>query len=130
MVRAVLEGIAFGHKVHLNRLLANRESTASIRLAGGVTASELWTRIFCDVFELPVQTIDTSELGALGCAMAAAVASGIYKDLPEAAAHMVHVGETHQPDLANSAIYRDKFALYESVGAALEPTWKDFNEKT
>ncbi|PKL20262.1 MAG: carbohydrate kinase [Spirochaetae bacterium HGW-Spirochaetae-4] len=130
MIRAVLEGIAFGHKVHLNRLLANRESTASIRLAGGVTASDLWTRIFCDIFELPVQTIDTSELGALGCAMAAAVASGTYKDLPEAAAHMVRVGETRQPDLANSAIYRDKFALYESVGASLEPTWKDFNEKT
>lgn len=129
MIRAVMEGIAFGHKGHLNRLLANRSSTASIRLAGGVASSDIWTQIFCDIFELPVQTIDTSELGALGCAMAAAVASGTFKDLPEAAQHMVRVGEPRQPNMANRDVYQDKFALYESVSAALEPTWKDFNEK-
>lgn len=126
MVRAVLEGIAFGHKVHLNRLLANRVSTDAIRLAGGVVASDLWTQIFCDVFALPVQTIDTGELGALGCAMAAAVASGTYRDLREAAQQMVHVGKTFEPNSQHHAIYNDKFALYESVSGALSDQWKRF----
>ncbi len=127
MIRAVLEGIAFGHKVHLNRLLANRSHTTSVRLAGGVTASKLWTQIFCDVFELPVQTVDTAELGALGCALAASVASGTYSSLEEATSQMVNLGPIIEPQTKNSAIYRDKFALYESVAGALEPTWKKFS---
>lgn len=126
MIRAVLEGIAFGHKVHLNRLLANREKTEAIRLAGGVVASDLWTQIFCDVFGLPVQTIDTGELGALGCAMAGAVAGGTYKNLREAARHMVHVGKTYEPDSRHQKAYRDKFALYESVAKSLEGQWRLF----
>lgn len=130
MIRAVMEGIAFGHKVHLERLLANRNTTASIRLAGGVTASPLWTQIFCDVFELPIETVDTAELGALGCAMAAAVASGTYKDLAEAARHMVRITGRSTPDGEACAIYREKFALYESVSKALEPMWKDFSVRS
>lgn len=126
MIRAVLEGIAFGHKVHLDRLLANRTETASVRLAGGVTASPLWIRIFCDVFGLPVETVDTAELGALGCAMAAAVASGTYADLREATAHMVRVGTVLEPDLKSGAIYGEKFALYKQISSALEPTWSHF----
>lgn len=126
LIRAVLEGIAFGHKVHLNKLLANRDHTDAIRLAGGVVASDLWTQIFCDVFELPVQTIDTSELGALGCAMAGAVAGGTYKDLREAASHMVHIGQTREPEVKHQKAYREKFGLYESVTKALEDQWKRF----
>jgi len=126
MLRAVMEGIAFGHKVHLNRLLANREHTDAIRLAGGVVASDLWTQIFCDVFELPIQTINASELGALGCAMAAAVAGGTYKDLREAAQNMVHIGETYEPDTHHQKTYREKFGLYESVSKVLKDQWRLF----
>ncbi|MFA7017675.1 MAG: FGGY-family carbohydrate kinase [Sphaerochaetaceae bacterium] len=126
MIRAVMEGIVFGHKVHLNRLLANRSHTASVRLAGGVTASKLWTQMFCDIFELPVQIVKTAELGALGCALAAAVASGTYSSLEEAAAQMVKLGPIYQPQTKNSAIYAEKFALHETVAKALEPTWPRF----
>jgi L-xylulokinase len=127
MIRAVLEGIAFGHKVHLNRLLANRDHTEAIRLAGGVVSSDIWTRIFCDVFEIPVQTVKTSELGALGCAMSAAVASGTYSDLREAAQHMVEIDTMLMPEERHRSVYREKFALYETVSAALDTHWNQFN---
>jgi len=126
MIRAVLEGIAFGHKVHLDRLLANRDHTDSIRLAGGVTASPLWTQIFCDVFGLPVETIDTQELGTLGCAMAASVASGTYANLTEAASQMVRVGKTILPNPVNNAIYAQKFELFSHISATLDSSWSKF----
>lgn len=126
MIRSVMEGIAFGHKIHLNRLLANRDSTEAIRLAGGVTNSKLWSQIFSDIFNLPVQTVKASELGALGAAMAAAVASGDYKDLAEAASQMVHMGPTLLPNRNNSEIYEKKFEVYESTVAALDPLWSRF----
>jgi len=127
MIRAVLEGIAFCHRVHLEKLLANRTSTESIRLAGGVTASSLWTQIFSDVFGLPVETVDAPELGALGCAMAAAVAAGTYSDLREAAKHMVHIASRIEPNPEDQAVYQKKFQLYQTISSSLEETWKHFS---
>jgi L-xylulokinase len=127
MIRAVLEGIAFCHKVHLEKLLLNRSGTASIRLAGGVTASRLWVKIFCDIFGIPVEIIDTKELGALGCAMTAAVATGKYSSMQEAADHMVHIAYRVEPDKANAEIYMRKYQLYKNVSTSLERVWGKFN---
>ncbi len=127
IIRAVLEGIVFCHMVHLEKLLANRASTQAVRLAGGAANSLMWAQIFADVFKLPVEIVDTKELGTLGCAMAAAVAAGVYKDLKEAAKHMVNMKCRIEPNPANFAAYEKKFALYKKVSAALENSWKDFS---
>ncbi len=126
MIRAVLEGIAFCHKVHLDKLLANREDTKAVRLAGGAASSMLWAQIFADVFNMPVEIIDTKELGALGCAMAAAVAAGEYSDLKHAAETMVKVKCRLEPDYEHTKIYENKFALYKRVSDSLADTWKQF----
>jgi L-xylulokinase len=124
VVRAVLEGIAFCHMAHVEKLLANRERTRAVRLAGGVANSALWSQIFADVFGLPVETVTAKELGTLGAAMAAAVAAGVYPDLKVAAARMVKLGARYEPDPAAGAIYRKKYAAYRRVAAALGGVWK------
>ena len=126
IVRAVLEGIAFCHMVHLEKLLANRSLTNAVRLAGGAANSTFWAQIFADVFQLPVELIDTKELGTLGCAMAAAVATGVSKDLGEAAKSMVKIKARIEPNPANFKAYEKKFALYKKVSGALDELWKEF----
>ncbi len=126
MIRAVLEGIVFCHMVHLEKLIANRQTTKAIRLAGGAAASMVWTQIFADIFQLPVEIVDTKELGALGCAMAASVASGEYKDLKEAAQKMVKIKCRLEPNRENALIYKQKYDLYKKVSGALDNVWKDF----
>ncbi|MCX7709224.1 MAG: carbohydrate kinase [Clostridia bacterium] len=126
IIRAVLEGIAFCHMVHLEKLLANRESTKAVRLAGGAATSRVWAQIFADVFKIPVEIVDTKELGALGCAMAAAVAAGEYKDLKEAAQSMVKIKFRLEPNAANIPVYEKKYELYKKVSGALQGVWKDF----
>lgn len=125
-VRAVLEGIAFSHKTHMDKLLATRGRPTAIRLTGGASRSAEWVQIFADVFELPVETIRTMEPGALGCAMAAAVASGTYRDFREAAGHMVKPGNRIEPDRSRSSIYRRKYALYKDISDSLDHTWSAF----
>lgn len=124
VVRAIYEGIAYCHKVHLEKLLSNRSETKSVRLSGGAAKSEVWAQIFADVFELTVETIDTDELGALGCAMAAAVANGEYKNLQEAASHMVRIKNTYYPNQKKKTIYRKKYELYKKVSEVLDGTWE------
>lgn len=126
IIRAVLEGIAFCHRVHLEKLLANRESTRAVRLAGGAANSLVWAQIFADVFKLPIEIVDTKELGALGCAMAAAVAAGEYRDLKEAAKSMVNIKLRLEPNPNNIPAYEKKFELYKKISGALQGLWKDF----
>jgi L-xylulokinase len=127
IIRSVLEGIVFCHRVHLEKLLANRKDTKAVRLAGGAANSVLWTQIFADIFKMPVEIIDTKELGTLGCAMAAAVAAGEYSDLREAAKAMVKIKSRVEPNPENYTAYDMKFELYKKVSEALEDLWKAFN---
>jgi len=126
VIRSVLEGIALGHKVHVEKLLAARSAPKAVRLAGGAAKSALWAQIFADVLELPVEIVETEELGTLGCAMAAAVAVGLFADLKAAARAMVRVRGRVEPDPAASRSYRRKFKLHKAASAALEGTWELF----
>jgi L-xylulokinase len=130
MIRAVLEGIAFSHKTHLEKLLTqfrkNRTDDPVIRLSGGATKSKLWTQIMADIFGLPIETVTVSEPGALGAAMSAAVASGYYQDAREAVRHMVHLTDQLSPNLENVRIYERKYLLYQDIAASLDHVWSEF----
>lgn len=114
--RAVYEGICFGHRLHLERLAAHIPGgldNVELRLTGGAVNSEVWVKMFADVFGRPVTVVSGKEPGTLGCAMAGAVCTGIYGDYAEAAEHMVNVRTTVAPDLAKTAVYNKKYSLWK-----------------
>ena len=126
LLRSVYEGIVFCHRYHLEKLLATRtEAPVSIRLAGGAARSAVWTQMFADILQLPVQTVSANETGALGCAIASAVAVGDYPDLSAAAAAMSRIAEPVYPNPAYREIYNRKYALYCKTIDALDPLWDD-----
>lgn len=127
MLRAVFEGVAFSHKVHIDRLLTARKAPAVINMGGGAANSAVWSQMFADVFGLPIQQISgVTELGAMGSAMAAGVAAGIFTDYAQAAQAMVRMGPPILPDPARHEIYRSKFETYQAITAALDPIWARF----
>jgi len=125
IARAILEGICFCHKTHVDKLLRNRSYTKAIRLAGGAVKSPLCVQLFADILELPVETIDTDELGTLAGAMAAAVAIGEYADFKKAAKTMVSVKQCVMPNPENFVAYRKKYSLYTKAVNSLEALWGD-----
>lgn len=129
MLRAVYEGIAFSHRFHLDRLMSTRkEKKAVIRLAGGAAKSKVWTQMFADIMNLPIETVDVSETGALGCAIAVSVAVGDYQDVNEAADKMCHIGQIFHPDVQAHKDYEKKYNLYKSTIAALDCIWSDMQK--
>jgi len=127
MLRAVFEGVAFSHKTHIDRLLSARPKPAAIRLAGGAANSSVWVQMFADVLGFPIETVaGVRELGALGCAMAAAVAAGAYPDYAAAGEAMVKVNAPVYPDEARAATYREKYRKYDALCRALDSAWDDF----
>ncbi|MHC4457231.1 MAG: FGGY-family carbohydrate kinase [Planctomycetota bacterium] len=126
LLRAIYEGIVFAYKTHVERLLKFRDMPETIRLAGGAAQSRVWVQIFADCFQTPVEIPEGTELGALGAAIAAAVAVGCYENYQEAIKAMVRFSRIQKPDPARKDIYATKYQRYKKVLAALDPIWKDF----
>lgn len=123
IVRAVFEGIVFCHMVHLEKLLKNKTDFRSIRLSGGAANSKVWTQMFADVTGYPIEIVKVKELGALGCAMAAAVACGDQPDMQTASNKMTTMGNLVYPGKDRPA-YKEKYARYKAISENLEKFWK------
>ena len=123
IMRAIYEGVAFCHMVHIEKLLNARAKPNVVRLAGGVANSDVWVQIFADVLNLPIEIIESRELGAMGCAMAAGVASGEFGSFKEAAKAMVRVKKRFEPNFDAVPVYEHKYAYYKQVSAAVEGCW-------
>ena len=78
-------------------------------------------QMMADVLGLPVQTVQVPESPALGAAILAGVAAGVYPDVPSASAALVVPGEPLLPDAERSAAYEPYYRLYESLYPALKP---------
>ena len=129
LLRAVYEGVTFSHRYHLDKLMASRaERKGCIRLAGGAARSAVWTQMFSDVMNMPVETVATEETGALGCAIAAAAALGDYSSPEEAAAQMTTVTARVCPNPEATAAYEKKYQLYRSAIRCLNGFWPEMQD--
>lgn len=125
MTRAVLEGVAFGLKDSLEIINDMQIPVKEIRIGGGGARSELWRQIIADIFDQPVGEINTTQGGALGAAILAAVGAGVYADVETGCRQMVHVTGTVQPIPANVRIYRQVYKKYKTLYKNLEAWFKD-----
>jgi L-xylulokinase len=98
----------------------------SIRLAGGAARSRVWTQIFADVMKCPVETVAVRETGALGSAIAAAVAVGDYADIKDALRAMSRLAPAVMPNTGNFESYDKKYDLYRQTIDALDPVWDSY----
>ena len=125
VLRAIYEGVIFGHRFHVDRLLKFRSMPERIRFTGGAARSKVWVQIFADVFGVPVDIPEGTELGALGAAILAAVAAGCYGSFEDAVGAMVKFTRTQEPDPARKDLYDAKYARYNRVLEALDGVWAE-----
>jgi xylulokinase len=122
IVRAVLEGVAYGLRDSLE-LLRNLGVQAEVgRISGGGARSELWRRIVASVLGLPLERTTGAEEGAaFGAALLAGVASGTFDDAEEAVSSCVRVVDRADPDPDWAGAYEDGYGRFRQLYAALEP---------
>lgn len=115
-IRASMEGVTYTVKESLDcvcNALGMKFSTC--RVSGGATNSPMWNQMMADVFDCVVENVAASDATALGAAMIAAVGAGEYKDLREAADHMVKVTARYEPIPENVAIYKEFYRQYQAA---------------
>lgn len=117
----VFEGIAFAHKLDVDKLMTGPDAGAPTvaRLAGGAARSPVWPQVFADVLDLPVEVPVGNELGARGAAMAAATALGYYDSLAEAINRTVKIDRRYTPDPRRRDRLQVKYNRFQAVVQAL-----------
>ncbi len=122
LVRAVLEGVAYGLRDSLELVRGLGVQAEVGRVSGGGARSSLWLRIVATVLGLPLERTAASEDGAaFGAALLGGVASGAFADAAEAVAACVHITDRIEPEPAWQGAYDDAYARFRELYPALRP---------
>jgi FGGY-family pentulose kinase len=109
VIRGVYEATACGTRHILEDAAAHGLRVERIVMGGGGARSPLWLQIHADLLKKPIYVPREKESCALGSAMAAAIAAGIYRDFDEAAGAMVAIEAQIEPDPSNARVYDELF---------------------
>ncbi|NLB51269.1 MAG: carbohydrate kinase, partial [Clostridiaceae bacterium] len=88
-------------------------------LSGGAANSSIWCQLFADVLGIRVKTTESSQAGALGAAVNAATAAGLYGNFKEAVAAMVRDADLYLPS-EQSELCQARFESFKDLLARLE----------
>lgn len=124
LVRAVLEGVAFGHRRHVETIRRAGACFETAVLSGGGSRSRFWPQIFADVLGVPVSVAVSRETGALGAAIVAGTGVGLFADFTDGAQAMVRSDRHYRPNGALAAHYDRRYALYLDMAEAMAPLWR------
>jgi xylulokinase len=121
LVRALLEGVAYGLRDCLEVLRALGVDAEVGRVSGGGARSALWLKIVASVLGVPLERTVVEEGAAYGAALLAGVSSGVYADVHEAVTRAVHVRDVVEPDDAWRAAYDEGYERFKLLYPALRP---------
>jgi xylulokinase len=119
LVRAVLEGVAYGLRDSLELIAATGERPEVGRASGGGARSGLWLRIVASVLGLRLERTAVEEGAAYGAALLAGVAAGVWSDVAEAVAACVRVTDTVEPEPSWRGAYDEGYDRFQALYPAL-----------
>jgi xylulokinase len=120
--RALLEGVAYGFRHHVEVLEAGGHRIAGVRIMDGGARSALWRQIVADVLGRAVAHAPGADLGsAHGVARVAGVAAGLWDWEGERRTDAGAV--LHEPAAASAARYRERYGVYRDLYTRLAPAF-------
>ncbi|MGZ4346257.1 MAG: xylulokinase [Gaiellaceae bacterium] len=121
LIRAVLEGVAYGLRDSLELLRELGVDPRDGRVSGGGARSELWLRILASVLGLPIRRATADEGSAYGAALLGGVAAGVFRDVHEAVATCVRLLDPVDPDPEWVDAYEQGYRRFKLLYPALRP---------
>ncbi|MBV6435364.1 MAG: Ribulokinase [Anaerolineae bacterium] len=115
--RALIEATAYGAREIIEAFEARGVEVKELVAAGGLPdKNALLRQIYADVTGRELRLAGSSQSPALGAAMHAAVAAGVYPDIHAAAEKMGKLkAEVVRPIAANQAVYDQLYAEYKTL---------------
>ena len=121
MTQAVLEGVAFALRDSFEVAKSLGIKIERTKICGGGAKSPLWKKMIANILNLKVDVIESEEGPTLGGAMLAAVACGEYKNVEEAAAKIVRIVDTVEPEEELVKKYDERYQQFRQIYPACKP---------
>ena len=120
--RALVEATAFGSKAIVDSIQEQGVSINDILAIGGIShKSPFVMQVLSDVLGRPIHVAASTQTCALGAAMLAATAGGVYPTLAEAQIKMSPGNiKTYYPNEERTAIYAERYQQYVALGGFIE----------
>ncbi len=117
--RALIEATAYGTRTIIEAFEDRGLPVNELIAAGGLPEkNRLLVQIYCDITGRPMKIAESSQAPALGSAMHAAVAAGLYPNIEAAAQKMARLkAEVVKPIPENQAVYDKLYAEYKTLYA-------------
>ena len=126
IVRAALESIAYQSRDLFSAMAQDcGKPSAALRVDGGASANKLLMQFQADLLGVPVQRPAVLETTALGAALLAGLAVGMYKDLNETAQGW-HVADFFKPQMESAKREELLVGWHRAVDGALH--WAEMNK--
>ncbi|HLT88793.1 MAG TPA: ribulokinase [Sphingobacterium sp.] len=120
--RAIVEATCFGAKNIVDRFISEGIPVKGIIGLGGVAKKSPYImQTMADVINMPIRVHKSEQTCALGAAMFAATAAGIYSKVEDAMEAMGQGFEcTYEPRPEMVSIYAERYQQYKALGAFVE----------
>ncbi|HWJ92935.1 MAG TPA: FGGY-family carbohydrate kinase, partial [Flavisolibacter sp.] len=120
--RALVEATCFGAKAIVDRFQEQGIPIRGVIALGGVARkSPFIMQMMADVLQMPIRVHRSEQTCALGAAMFAATAAGLFPDVTTAMAKMGQgFDKTYYPDKNKSVWYKDRYQRYQNFGNFIE----------
>jgi xylulokinase len=119
--RGCLEGVCYEMYLNYQALADTGIHFGKLHATGGGARSAVWTQMKADVLNLPITALKTVDAGTVGCAMLTGIAVGAFKDLNDAASHMVEITTTYEPRSEVHERYMEVYDRYKGLYRAIRP---------
>ncbi|GBR25128.1 carbohydrate kinase [Gluconobacter japonicus NBRC 3271] len=129
LFQAMIEGTIFNHREHVETL----RLTGAVRrlgVSGGGSGQASIAQMFADILNVPVEISSVREAGALGAALTASVAVGLYDSLEDAVVAQDIPMTVYQPEPGRVRIYEGIYQRYVALTQAMKPFWSGLYEGT
>jgi xylulokinase len=123
LIRSVLEGVAYSMRDCFQIIREQGLPIEQVRVTGGGARSALWRQILADVLETELATTQAEEGPSFGAALLAGVAAGVYPSIEAACDATVRLGTRTAPEATRSALYRQYYAVYQTLYPALKASF-------
>ncbi len=123
ILQAVMEGMAFATRDMYEVAKSIGVKPERTKICGGGGKSPLERRMIANILNITVDVPVSEEGPGMGGAMLAMVACGEYKSVEEAAAAIVKVKETIEPEPELVKKYEERYQQFKSVYPALKPVF-------
>ncbi|WP_340103310.1 ribulokinase [Rhodohalobacter sp. 8-1] len=132
MFKALVEATCFGAKAIVERFESEGiEIDGVIGLGGVAKKSPYVMQTLANVLDMPIKIVRSDETCAMGAAMFAATAAGLFPTVEKAMTSMGDGFEkTYHPDKQKTDIYKELYSRYQQFGEVIEARAHIENDET